>query len=199
MTLSQLENTIDFNITNKTEPQSISPATTGTKMKEIAQYAKSYTDNLIGGIASDVDTIQTETIPQIQEQLENLEQGPGVPLYSARLYQASTSNPTTPRIFENTLENTSVPSSDPNYLSVNFIYEGVGQYSIQISVGLGGSINGYNYDVSFSDNKVTTTGFTNGAVAGYSFTKFYFETRDSSGTLTNGLLNFTNVYIKQYA
>jgi hypothetical protein len=122
--------------------------------------------------------------------------------YFARLSQSSTSAPAVQRVFTDNLS-VGVPG-DLNYTAVVYTRNSPGDYKIKIRSAVSSSkvTDGYSYAVSFSDAKVRMVSYTNGTDGSYPpaqyFTEFNIRSYNTSGSLSDDVINFTNVLIQYY-
>jgi hypothetical protein len=116
--------------------------------------------------------------------------------YRVRLYQSGTTAPSVQKEFVNEIDSANEYSGGTR---TEYLRIGVGQYSLTIfSVQNKFNLIGYNTDISFSDRKITNGSYLNGSNGNIYYNTFYFNTYDSSNTLADGIITFTNLYIRVY-
>jgi len=113
--------------------------------------------------------------------------------FRARLYQSGTTAPTIQKVFVDDIDTFSVNS-------VHFDYISTGTYTCTISTktNIHFQYCGNNTDISFSDNKITNGTFSTTQSGIIYKNIFTFYTYNSSGVLTDGLLTFSNIYLRVY-
>ena len=116
------------------------------------------------------------------------------PEYRVRVYQAGTNNPVPQATFIDTIT-TGTPYVSPTWTFLEFIRVSVGTYKLRLVFDLSQNISGFNSDLSFSDNKLTNTYYSQISTGTEKAIEFLFYRYDSSGTLVDGI-NWTNVYLK---
>jgi hypothetical protein len=118
--------------------------------------------------------------------------------FRGRIFQTGTGVPSVQKTFKNSINAGSGPS-DPTYALVTFIYVGVGQYALRLRYNSSNTlINSSNCEFSLSDGKCRMTGVTNGSDGVSSYIDFAFSSYQPDGTLANGVITYTNVYLRQY-
>jgi len=113
--------------------------------------------------------------------------------FRARLYQSGTTAPAIQKVFVDDIDTFSVNS-------VSFQYISTGTYTCTISTKNNTHFQycGNNTDISFSDNKITNGTYST-TQSGITYKNiFTFYTYNSSGVLTDGLLTFSNIYLRVY-
>ena len=118
--------------------------------------------------------------------------------YRARLAQSGTSAPSVQTTF---IDQVTVGADDTNplYRRVSYSYIGVGQFSVTITTLDANPLSPSTVDVSFSDAKIRQTGFSQSSNGTYSFAVFTFSSYDLTGTAANGVISFSNIYVRIYS
>lgn len=88
--------------------------------------------------------------------------------------------------------------SDPLFATVTYGYSSVGAYYVKLTVAIGKTLNVNKVDVAFGDGKVQISGTTQTSDGTYRYATIYFGTKNAAGAFTDGLLNYTNIYIRNY-
>lgn len=118
--------------------------------------------------------------------------------FRGRIFQSGTSAPSIQKTFKNSINAGSSPS-DLNYAHVFFDYVGVGQFALTLRYNAANtSINANNCELGFSDGKCRLTGVSTGSDGISSFVTFSFNSYQPDGTVANGVITYTNVYLRQY-
>ena len=118
--------------------------------------------------------------------------------YRARLAQSGTSAPSVQKLFVDGITVGTNPNANPDDIIISYEYTGVGEFAVRISYGSGVSLNATDFDVSFSDAKIRASSFASGVDGFSDYLLFNFKSYNTSGTLANGVILFSNIYIKRY-
>lgn len=116
--------------------------------------------------------------------------------YRSRLSQTGTAAPVVAVAFVDDITVRGVDYPSILWRLLTYQYVGVGQYSLRINTATAVTLNANAVDVSFSDGKAAVTGMSNGSDGTLNWLQIDFETRDYSGVLANGLLQFTSIYLR---
>lgn len=119
--------------------------------------------------------------------------------YRARLTQSGSAAPSTTALFVDELSQ-GTDAGDPNWVQVSYGRISNGQYFIKIRYGTNITfIQPSKIDISFSDTKVWNQSFSTGTDV-TAYVQFNFQTIDwtAGGVDADSILNFTNLYIRQY-
>ena len=117
--------------------------------------------------------------------------------YRVRLSQTSTSAPSVQNIFRDEITRGS-STADSLFRSVTFIRNGVGDFSVFVNYKVAFPITFDQVEVSFNDAKAKVISSFSGSNGTYNYQVFTFKSYTDVGVVSDGILLFTNIYIRLY-
>lgn len=118
--------------------------------------------------------------------------------YRARLAQSGTSAPSVQKVYVDDITVGTNPNANPNDITLSYVYGAVGNFYLRIRYGSGVTLNPDNFDVSFSDAKIRAASFASGSDGFSAFLTFEFKSYDLTGTIANGVILVSNIYVRRY-